>query len=357
MRVLILSHLYADPENRGKCRALAGQGVELLLALPGGAAALENGMRLAPVPVSGDSSEPEALTWNARALKRLFSDFQPDLVHLEEPPGTQGAALAAGTARKLKIPVVAFSAESLPRRRGLFEARRYSRTLAHAAGLIGGNARAVALLSERAPKARTAVIPQLGVTPVAPRPRPELRPGLRLGFVGRLVPERGGETLLRALAQLLGPWTLTVVGTGPEQESLEALAQRLGLASRIRWQGGLPRNALGPLWDEIDCLVFASRDTSSWVERTNPVLLDAMSRGIAPLVTRAGALPEVVGDAGVIVEEPEALGEALQELMANPSYVRQLGERARHRVLEEFVDAAVAEKTRRFWEEVIRAGG
>jgi glycosyltransferase involved in cell wall biosynthesis len=177
-----------------------------------------------------------------------------------------------------------------------------------------------------------------------------------MGFVGRLVPERGGETLLRALAQLLGPWTLTVVGTGPEQEPLEALAQRLGLASRIRWLGGVPKSELGPVWAELDCLVVPSHDTPTWVDRANPILLEAMSRGIAPVVTRAGALPELVGDAGVVVEDRDSMVSALQHLLADPVRVRALGERARQRILEEFVDSAVAARTRGFWEQVLARG-
>ncbi|HEX7025444.1 MAG TPA: glycosyltransferase family 4 protein [Gemmatimonadales bacterium] len=354
MRALILSHVYADPLSRGKLRALAGDGVELMLALPGGSTALDGSIRLTPVPVKGDSSRPGRLHWSARDLRRIFSDFRPDLVHLEEPPGTQGAAAAAAAARRLRIPDVVFSDDSLHRRRGLFEARRYARTVGHASGVIGGNRLAADLLARSAPKgAPGAVIPQFGVTPAAPIPRPEIRPGLRLGFVGRLVPERGGESLLRAVAQLMGPWTLTVVGTGPEQEALEALAQRLGLASRIRWLGGVPRSALDPVWADLDCLVVASRDTGTWVERANPVLLEAMSRGIAPVVTRAGALPELVGDAGVVVDDPETLADTLQELLADPARVRAVGERARQRILVEFVDAAVAERTRRFWEAVV----
>ena len=328
-----------------------------MVALPGGSQGLDAGIRLIPVPVKGNPAEPENLDWDARALRRILSDFRPDLVHIEEPPGTQAAASLASAARRLRIPYVAFSAESLRGHRGLFEARRYRRTLAHAAGVIGGSRLATDLLAAAAPAALRTMLPQFGVTPAPPVPRPELRRGIRLGFMGRLVPERGGELLLRTVAALMGAWTLTVVGTGPEQEALEALAQRLGLASRIRWLGGVPRSELGPVWEEIDCLVVPSHDTPTWVDRSNPLLLEAMSRGIAPVVTRAGALPEMVGAAGVVVDDQEGLVSSLQELLADPARVRALGERARQRILEEFVDSAVAERTRAFWELVLARCG
>jgi glycosyltransferase involved in cell wall biosynthesis len=324
-----------------------------MLALPGGTLGLDGGIRITPVPVKGDPTDPAGSAWNARALRRILSDFRPDLLQVEIPPGSQAASAGAKAARRLQIPYVVFSDESLRSRRGLLERRRYHTTLSGAAGIIGGNLLALSLLTESAPGALSAVLPQYGVTLAPPVTHDPAQRTLRLGFVGRLVPERGGETLLRAVAELLGPWTLTIVGTGPEQEALEELAQRMGLASRIRWLGGIPRSELGPVWQELDCLVVPSHDTPGWVERSNPVLLEAMARGIAPVVLRAGALPELVGDAGIVAEDRDSLVEVLQQLLADPARVRALGEKARRRILEEFVDAAVARRTAGFWERVL----
>ena len=353
MRALIVSHLYAEPVSRGKLRAIAGQGVELGLAVPNGTQGLDGGIRISPVAARGSPARLEDLAWSSGALRRLLSDFRPDLIHLEVPPHSQAAAAAAAQARRLKLPYVAFSADGLPRMRGVLARYRYRGTTGGAAGIIGGNQPAADLLAEAAPQAKKLVIPQFGVAPAPPVHTGALRPGLRLGFIGRLVPERGGEVLLRAAAGLLGAWSLTIVGTGPEQESLEELAQRLGLASRIRWLGGVPKSELGPVWEEIDCLVVPSRSTSTWMEGANPVLLEAMARGIAPVVTQSGALPEIVGPAGVIIDDPETLSERLQELLADPARVRALGERARQRILEEFTDAAIAQRTIGFWKEVL----
>jgi glycosyltransferase involved in cell wall biosynthesis len=226
-------------------------------------------------------------------------------------------------------------------------------TLHGAAGVIGGNRLAERLLAEDAPQTRSTVLPRDGLAPVAPVERDGEPPGLSIGFIGRLVPERGGETLIRACGQLRGRWTLTVVGTGPEQEALELIAERRGLAGRIRWMGGLPRAALEPLWKELDCLVMPAYDTPTWVARSSPALLDAMARGIAPVVTPAGALPELVGDAGIVVPDEDALALALQELVAEPARARELGRRARQRILDEFTDAAVGQRTVEFWNGVL----
>ncbi len=353
MRALIVSHFYSNPEHRGKLRALAGQGVDLMAALPGGSAGLDSGVRLTPVPVSGDPDVPGTLKWNSGALRRVISDFHPDLIQVEDAPSSPVAAAVSAAARRMRIPYVLFSWESLARRRGFLEQRRYRSVVRHAAGVIGGNHLALALLREYAASAVTAVLPQTGMSPSAPVPRDTHRRGLAMGFVGRLVPERGAETLLRACGQVLGPWNLTVVGTGPEQEALEALAQRLGLASRIRWLGGIPRSEFEGVWSDLDCLVVPSRDTSTWVERSSPTVLEAMVRGVVPVVTRSGALPEIVGDGGIVVDDAESLALALQELVAEPERLRILGMRSRQRVLEEYVDSAVAQRTLAFWGQIL----
>jgi glycosyltransferase involved in cell wall biosynthesis len=327
-----------------------------MVALPGGDAGLDSGVRFTPIPVSGESGSPETLRWNPRAIRRLLSDFHPALVQIEEPPGSPAGMATAAAARRSKIPYVLFSWESLSRKRGFLENRRYRSTLAHAAGVIGGNRLARDLLAREAPGAHAAVLPQTGLSPAAVLPRAVSGTGLRIAFVGRLVPERGAEMLLRACAPLLGAWTLTVVGTGPEQEPLEALAERLGLASRIRWAGGIPLADLGGHWGAFDCLVVPSQQTPAWVERSSPMLLQAMAHGVAPIVSSTGALPELVGNAGIVVPDTEALALALQELLAEPARAHALGQRARQRVLEEFVDAAVAQRTLAFWEVVLAAG-
>jgi glycosyltransferase involved in cell wall biosynthesis len=349
VRALVLSSHYAEPQHREKLRALAGLGVEVAAAIPNGTVGLDGGVRLLPIEASGDPADPGSLRWRARVIKKTLAEFRPALVQIEEEPGTQVAEAAAAACRKLRIPYVVFAWESLPRRRGLLESRRWRATVSGAAGLLGGNRLAAGLLQAGSEGALAAVIPQNGLAPVDAPVREGPRAGVSIGFVGRLVPERGAEMLIRSCGQLFGSWTLTIVGTGPEQESLEEIAQRLGLASRIRWMGGLPRAELEPLWAALDVLVVPSQDTPTWTDRHSPVLLDAMMRGVAPIVTPVGALPETVGDAGVVVEDVDALHLALQEMVAEPARCRALGTRARQRMLDLYVDASIARRTLDLW--------
>lgn len=352
MRALILSHIYADPAQRQKLKELAGLGWSITLALPGGTADMDGTIRIVPIPASGSSGEPGGQRWSRRVLRRVLTDVRPDIVHIEEEPGSQAADVAVRETQRLGIPAVVFGWQSLPAKRRFLEARRYQRTLAGASGIIGGNRLAQALLAEAAPAIPSLSLPQTGIVPPARADR-STGPSLSLAYVGRLTPERGPDRLLRACGQLLGPWTLVVAGTGPEQEALEDLAQKLGLAARTRWLGALSKAQIAALWTEVDCLVVPSRTTPEWVERASPAVLDAMAHGVAVVASTEGVLPELVGDAGLLFQTDEELLISLQELLTAPDQRLALGRAGRKRVLDRYVDAAIARSTDAFWREIL----
>jgi glycosyltransferase involved in cell wall biosynthesis len=367
VRAVVVSHLYADPANRPKLRALAGLGVTLAAAVPdrwitpegttqGTNAGDDAGVQILPVPVRGPLTDPGGLQWNASALRRLITDFKPDLVQVEEEPWSQPAALGLRMARRLGVPGVLSTAESLPRSYTLGQRFRRERSLRLAAGVIGSNNLALALAIKRRPTVPHLSLPHLGVTPPALAPRVP-HPGLAIGFVGRLVPERGLDLLFRACVGLAGKWTLTVVGTGPSQEELEGLAQRLGIAARISWVGALPRQAMDEVWPQLDCLVLPSRTTQRWVMTVGRAALYAMAHGVAVVGTDSGALRELVGHGGRVVPEEDvpSLTDVLQELYADRSLCDRLGAAGRRRALEEFSDGALAGKMLAFWRTLIPA--
>ncbi|MEA2722703.1 MAG: hypothetical protein QOH59_474 [Gemmatimonadales bacterium] len=367
VRAVVVSHLYADPANRAKLRALAGLGVTVAAVVPERWTTSEGawqstatdddaGVQILPIPVRGRATDPTRLQWNGAAVRKLIGDYQPNLIHVEEEPWSQPAALGLRTARRLGIPSVLSTAESLPRGYTLGQRFRRERSLRLATGVIGSNNLALALAIKRRPTVPHLSLPHLGVTPPALAPRVP-HPGLAIGFVGRLVPERGLDLLFRACVGMAGKWTLTVVGTGPSQEELEELAQRLGIAARISWAGALPRSSVDEIWPQLDCLVLPSRTTQRWVMTVGRAALHAMAHGVAVVGTDSGALRELVGNGGRIVPEEDvpSLTDALQELYSDRSLCERLGAAGRRRVLEEFSDAALAGKMLAFWRTLIPA--
>jgi len=168
-------------------------------------------------------------------------------------------------------------------------------------------------------------------------------PGPRILFVGRLVPYKGVDVLLRALRDVQA--TVQIVGDGPLRASLEAEAARTGLASRVSFLGHLSD-------DEVvahlhACDLFALPSTTR-AETFGVVQLEAMACG-KPVVSTN--LPTGVpwvnrhGETGLVVEpgDASALAAALNTLIANPIARERMGARARSRVADEFsVDRMVS---------------
>ena len=362
MRAIILSHAYADPGRRGKAIALARLGHTMALAVPAAWPPPEGGepariphsddgrIRVVPLRVGGELGDPAAVTWHRRSLGRLLTEFRPDLVQVEEEPGTPAAAAATAAAHRAGVPTVVYARGGVVRPRPLGERLRLRRTLNRAAGIAGATAGALALAQRLARGVPGAVLPQFGINaPVEVSRDPH--DDFVIGYVGRLVPERGLDLLFRACVRLLGPWRVVVAGSGPAQHALEELAERLGIAARVTWLGAIRPELLAPRWAGFDAVVIPPRSTPDWVESTGATALEAMARGVAVVATRSGILPELVGEAGALVaeEDAEELAASIQALIDEPARRDELAQAGRRRVLAEFTDEAVARHTSDFW--------
>jgi glycosyltransferase involved in cell wall biosynthesis len=164
-------------------------------------------------------------------------------------------------------------------------------------------------------RGRLDVLP-LGVSPVdADRPAPNGRP--RVGFVGRLVSEKGGDVALEAFAAAGVDARLEIVGSGPEEDRLRALAARLGLGDRVVFAGPLDQeNALERI-RTFDLLLVPSLTTPRWKEQFGRVAVQALAAGTPVVASSSGSLPEVLDGCGELVPEGDstALAGALRMLL------------------------------------------
>ena len=365
MRAVVISRTYINPALRGKLRSLAGMGCAIAVAVPehwhqpitGGSLSAtwgdDAGVRIVPVKVRTIGSQNSTAVWDRATLRKLLRDFRPDVLQVEEEPWTQVAAVATRLSTRMKIPPVLFSAESIARNYVLAQRWRRARSVKRAAGFIGENRVAAGLLSRGRPDVPTTIISQVGISiPRMLTPVPHSR--FVIGFVGRLVPEKGLDILLRAAVRLQGDWDLLVVGSGPAQEELEGLAERLGVASRVTWLGALPPEELPGIWPRLDCLALPARTTRQWVEVHGRAIIEAMGFGLPVVGSTSGALPEIIGPAGLVVQEDDvpALTAALQELIDSAPRRAAFAQEGRRRVMSEYVDAALARKTLAFWHTV-----
>jgi len=283
-------------------------------------------------------------------LGRRLRAFAPDVVHVDEEPYNFATFHALRAAKRSGARVLWFTWQNLNRRYPvpfrLIE--RYN--LHHVDYAIAGSAGAAKIWSEKGYVGPLVVIPQFGVDPDIYTPRSRSRDparGFRIGYVGRLVPEKGVDLLFKATAGMSGTWRLVIVGAGPERDRLEILARQLGLGDHVVFEGDIPSTRMPSFYRELDALVVPSRSQPNWVEQFGRVLIEAMASGVPVVGSDCGEIPRVVGGAGLIFreEDTEALKEHLVHLMCDPELWGTLARRGRDRVLAHFTQAQIAAQT------------
>jgi glycosyltransferase involved in cell wall biosynthesis len=177
--------------------------------------------------------------------------------------------------------------------------------------------------------------------------------GFVVGFVGRLVTEKGLDLLLRAVATLPQAQAL-IVGAGPQAAALAEQAAALGLADRCRFLGALAYDAAADAMRAMDVLVLPSRTTPHWKEQFGRVLVEAMACDVPVVGAAAGAIPEVIGDAGLIFPENDAtaLAALLARLAANPALRVQLAAAGQARVQAHFTVERLAGRLADLWRDL-----
>lgn len=162
-------------------------------------------------------------------------------------------------------------------------------------------------------------------------------------FVGRITKQKGLDLLLETLAKLPASISLDVVGNGVERAALETLAEKLGLASRVRWHGTQLQEALVNFYRSATALVVPSAD-----EGLGLVAVEAMLCDTPVVAFESGGLPDVVQHerTGLLVSErsPDALAAAITQLLAREDRGRALGEAGRMHSLATFAPESVARR-------------
>lgn len=175
------------------------------------------------------------------------------------------------------------------------------------------------------------------------RPKGSYKATGRLLHAGRLGYEKNIDVVVKAFALLLERhpgYTLDIIGDGPARESLERLAERLGIAESVRMRGFLDRHALGRTYRDYDAFV-----TASTIETQGIVLLEAMAAGLPIVGVRALAIPELVIEDrdGLLVEsgDERAMADALDRLVTDEALRARLGEAGRADVKPHALESVV----------------
>jgi glycosyltransferase involved in cell wall biosynthesis len=175
---------------------------------------------------------------------------------------------------------------------------------------------------------------------------------LRLLAVGRLVPKKGFDVLLAAMARLACPAELEIVGDGPELVRLEALALALSLRGRVRFLGSLTHAELPAIYARADLVVVPSVEDETGDRDGLPnVLLEAMASGRPVVASDVGAIGSAIEHrvTGVLLRPGSVseLVDGLSRLASDPALREGLARAARQRVEERFTLSSCADRLER----------
>ena len=299
MRVLMLSKACIVGIYQPKLEAIARRGVELKVLVPPswkderGEQLLERGH------TTGYSLQALPIRFNGKfhlhhypSLGREIRSFKPDIVHIDEEPYNLATWQALYHARRVAAKTLFFSWQNIERtypppfswgEHWVYRKADYA---------LAGTDDVANVLRAKGYAGPLATIPQFGTDATLFRPassRPD-RP-FTFGFIGRIVPEKGIKTLLRAVHQLEGDWRLRLVGGGTTWAEIERLAHQLGIGERVSFIGQLPSTDLPAQYHQLDALALPSLTRENWKEQFGRVLVEAMASGVPVIGSDSGAIP------------------------------------------------------------------
>lgn len=182
-------------------------------------------------------------------------------------------------------------------------------------------------------------------------------------YIGSLLRSKGVYDLILAAKylqeqkQYSQPVRFLLFGKGPEETGLRQMVQALNLDSIVKILGSAPYQQIPEIHRLADIFVLPSVPTPEWQEQFGMVLVESMATGRAIVTTCSGAIPEVVGEAAVIV--PPAcsmeLGAAIHALLVDDVKRSELGQLARQRVEQLYSHQVVANQIAQAYEGLINA--
>lgn len=377
LRVLSVAHsAHGNGSSRLRYRSLAqDDSIELLLVVPERWKETGRTTKADPPDASLDlRAHPISLPWVKGAkwylhwypgLGKLIRSFEPDVIHLWEEPWAVVSVQAALLRDRIapQAALILETEQNILRKLPLpFERiRRY--TLQQADWLVARNAESIEV-SRACGYGGGATIVEYCVDTSRFRPSNEILPDrspnsstpLQIGYVGRIIREKGLFTVLDAMRQATTDINFTMMGDGADRAELMAAAHERGLKDRVRFLPPSPGPQVAQFMATLDALVLMSQTTRTWKEQFGRVIIEAQACGVPVIGSNSGNIPFVVGEGGWIVQEDSAadLTRLLNELASDRSRARN-ARPAAFRNVQRFSESVISSALLTAWRKAAEA--
>lgn len=227
-----------------------------------------------------------------------------------------------------------------------------------------------ALIYEGVPEEKIAVIP-VGIDLNTFKPREKNEEFLKkfnltaddfvVLSIGRLVWDKGVFDVIYAAKRLLLDPELSdksikfvFIGAGPEEKKMRQLINKLGLAEMVNMAGTHPYTEIPMIHNLADVFVLPSIPVRDWQEQFGMVFAEALASGKPVIAGESGSIPEVVGDAGILVQpnDPLSIYQEIKSLILDDAFRRKYEGLARERAEELFDPEKIAFKIKAEYEKL-----
>lgn len=296
-----------------------------------------------------------------RGLSVVIKEFHPDLLHVDEEHYSMVTAQAMYIANTMGIPAVFQTWQNIYKKYPWPFSAIENFVFRTSLQALAGTPSVSQVLRQKGYTKPITIIP-LGTDTTLFHPdrnpkyraRWDLAPGFVIGFVGRLVEEKGITDLLDAVIPILDQYRdvqCVIAGSGPSHDQILAHLATGKVKDRVTMIPWIASSEMPHLMNSLDVLVVPSRTTPRWKEQFGRVITEAMACGTPVIGSDSGEIPHVIERAGIIVPEanPSALREALLDLYRDASLRQRLGKAGITRVHQQFSQEIIATKLADFY--------
>lgn len=161
--------------------------------------------------------------------------------------------------------------------------------------------------------------------------------------------------LLDAVKQLPFSYKLLLVGSGLLKEKIDFYIKENNLLDKVELIQGVTHNQVPSYLSRMDLLVLPSLTTSVWKEQFGHVLVEAMVSSVPVIGSDSGAIPEVIGDAGLIFKEGNSndLAKKIEQFFRNKNLREEMIKKGLEKVKENYTQEKIAAETYNFYQKIL----